>query len=347
MPSTQATVPAVFSMGAAAMGSVGMGMPPYMATEHSAMAEHGAGMMAPANIALQPVALQGAVPARVAPVPVQEQVVSAARPGPGADAPTTERSSRSPEAAAQAQGGAWAAGAGSGAQAAHAAAPGAPSTCSAAAPVVKPSASEFYFEWSIGPANVSLHENWFIYGWQRFWAAYTQLIRENQPFPQVGAGALPAAAAGRVAGASPWPHLSGAADGGHPMPGCITAAPGTAGQLEGIPRPTDAAGAQAASESHSASPDEASEAPEAGPGRKRAAARGRAAKPAARRRASPAKPAAGAQATTGRKRRARAPPAQSADEDAAHGEPVQQAASDAEDKQVRRSGRKRAARARE
>lgn len=350
MPSTQAAMPAMFTMGAAGMGSVGMGMPPYMAAEHGAMAEHGAGMMAPANITLQPVALQGAVPARAAPVPVQEQVASASLPGgAGADANATERSSRSSEAVAQTQGGVWAAGAGSGAQAGHGAVPGAPSTCSAAAPVVRPSASEFYFEWSIGPANVSLHENWFIYGWQRFWAAYTQLIRENQPFPQIGAGALPAAAAGRVAGTSPWPHLNGAADGGHPMPGCITAAAASAGHLDGMPRPTDAAvGVGAAHESHSGSPNEASEESEAAPGRKRAAARGKAAaKPAARRRASPAKPAAGAKVTTGRKRRARGPPAQSVDGDAAQDESAQQAASDADGKPVRRSGRKRATRARE
>lgn len=99
------------------------------------------------------------------------------------------------------------------------------------APVV-PVASEFYFEWSIGPSNIQLHENWYIYGWQQFWKYYTDIIRADSrpggapaaqpPQPKapapggLGEGAALPQGAPAAAGEGGAP---GAGQGGAPPPG--------------------------------------------------------------------------------------------------------------------------------
>eukprot|EP01138_Halocafeteria_seosinensis_P005754 gb/GECG01005882.1/.p1 GENE.gb/GECG01005882.1/~~gb/GECG01005882.1/.p1 ORF type:complete len:1097 (+),score=125.58 gb/GECG01005882.1/:1-3291(+) len=44
---------------------------------------------------------------------------------------------------------------------------------------IKPSRFEYYFEWTMGGANVPLHENWFIFGWQQYWKYYMELVNKD------------------------------------------------------------------------------------------------------------------------------------------------------------------------
>lgn len=65
-------------------------------------------------------------------------------------------------------------------------------------PVV-PVPNEFYFEWSIGPSNIQLHENWYIYGWQQFWKYYTDMVRADSRSQTAPTAAARGATAGSTA----------------------------------------------------------------------------------------------------------------------------------------------------